>query len=313
MYIKSVKILVSSLIIFSSIVYLNINYYNKKSFSLIVLPDTQKYSENFPEIFCSQTNWIVENYKKTNIVFVSQLGDIVEHGSNKIEWQHADECMRIIDGIVPYGIIPGNHDIEKGQNKMSGFASYNTTFPVSRFENQIWYKGNYKENQNNYQIVNALKMKLLFLNLEIEPSDNVIIWANKIASENKDAYVILTTHKYLIDHGTKFDNRLSFSTDGNTGQEIWNKLIYKNCNIELVLNSHYHEDDGENRLDSLNSCNNTVHQVTQDYQARNKGGEGKLRIYTFHPDDNKINVTTYSPYTDTFETDEDSQFELTIY
>lgn len=247
-----------------------------------------------------------------NIVFVSQLGDIVENGSSKKEWQNADRCMRILDGVIPYGIIPGNHDIEKGKNKASGFASYNATFPVSRFENQIWYKGNYKENQNNYQIVSAMGMNLLFLNLEIEPTNDVLEWANKIASENKDAYIILTTHKYLIDHGTKLDNKLLFSSDGNTGEDIWNKLVYKNCNIKIVLNGHYHEDDGENRIETTNSCGSTVHQISQDYQTRDKGGEGKLRIYNFVPEEKKINVKTYSPYTDTFETDEDSQFELTL-
>ena len=32
-----------------------------EEFSIIVLPDTQKYSESYPELFYDQTNWIVEN------------------------------------------------------------------------------------------------------------------------------------------------------------------------------------------------------------------------------------------------------------
>ena len=38
-----------------------------ESFSVIVLPDTQLYSANYPNIFCGQTGWIVANQKRLNI------------------------------------------------------------------------------------------------------------------------------------------------------------------------------------------------------------------------------------------------------
>ena len=44
--------------------------------------------------------------------------------------------------------------------------------------------------------------------------------------------------------------------------------------------------------------------------SREKGGNGRLRIYTFQPTQNLINVQTYSPVTRTFEVDTDSQFTL---
>ena len=44
-----------------------------------MLPDTQHYSEAFPAIFTSQTQWIVDNKEARNIVFVTHEGDIVEH------------------------------------------------------------------------------------------------------------------------------------------------------------------------------------------------------------------------------------------
>ena len=51
-------------------------------FTIIALPDTQHYSESFPAIFTSQTQWIVDNKEARNIVFVTHEGDIVEseHG-----------------------------------------------------------------------------------------------------------------------------------------------------------------------------------------------------------------------------------------
>jgi hypothetical protein len=48
-----------------------------------VLPDTQYYSQKYPEIFTQQTQWIVDNAKTQNIVFVSQEGDLVDNYSSE--------------------------------------------------------------------------------------------------------------------------------------------------------------------------------------------------------------------------------------
>ena len=52
-------------------------------FSIIFLPDTQKYSEKYPEIFYSQTEWIKNNLSKMNIKFVIHAGDIVENAKKE--------------------------------------------------------------------------------------------------------------------------------------------------------------------------------------------------------------------------------------
>jgi hypothetical protein len=55
-----------------------------------------------------------------------------------------------------------------------------------------------------------------------------------------------------------------------------------------------------------------VHTLLSDYQGRTGGGNGLLRIYEFDPSANKLSVKTFSPYTNAFETDADSQFDLDI-
>lgn len=78
----------------------------------------------------------------------------------------------------------------------------------------------------------------------------------------------------------------------------------------LYFCGHVHTTDGEaRRSDTFNG--NTVHTLLSDYQGRTGGGNGRLRIYEFDPAQNKISAQTYSPFTNTFETDADSQFELT--
>jgi hypothetical protein len=285
----------------------------EKSFTVIVLPDTQKYSESYPEIFCNQTEWIEESKEKLGIIFVSHMGDIVDNGSfSEKEWETASECMGKLDGVVPYSIIPGNHDLDETNNKSSGFDNFNKYFPVSRFSRNDWYKGNFNENQNGYQIIEESNLKIMFINLEIEPSDEALVWANNVISSNPDLYTIVTTHKYLPDESKTRDRKLNFSSDGNTGEDIWNKLIKNNCQTKIVLSGHYHSKYGENRIESLNSCGKPVHQILQDYQSEKYGGNGKLRVYTFIPKEKTIAVSTYSPHTDSYDNDADSRFSIPI-
>lgn len=317
---KTKLVIITLVLIF--LILINQNTEKTKNFSIIVLPDTQKYSEKYSQIFCKQTNWIIENIKNLNIAFTVHLGDITEHGGdndnnkkgdasgNLKEWQTASSCLQVLEGKAPYSIIPGNHDTDISHNKESGLKTYNRHFPVSRFSNNNWYKGNYKNNANNYQIIEKNGFKILFINLEIEPDDDVLKWAQKVLDQNKNTYTILTTHKYLHDEKPKRSTNTEYSKQGNSGEGIWNKLVKNNCSIKLILSGHYHNKDGENRLISQNSCGENVYQIVQDYQARTNGGNGLLRIYKFMPERKVIHVKTYSVMTDKFEQDEDSEFMI---
>jgi len=313
-----IKIVILLFIIFISIGFICFNYSDfkiktlpfvdqTKSFSVVILPDTQFYSAKYPEILCRQVEWIVENKDKYNIVFVSQIGDIVNDGAIEIrQWENASRCFGKLDGIMPYSVIPGNHDTNVPSDKSSGFSAYNKYFPVSRFSTYSWYGGNYKNNQNNYQLINTGDLSMLFINLEIEPDDKVLDWAKNIIEQNKDRYTILTTHKYLPVNSSKRDNSLDYSKDGNTGEKIWNKLIFNNCSIKQVWSGHFH---GENRIISKNYCGDDVQQILNDYQERENGGNGWLRLNVFTPGKDLVQAYTYSPYLDKTEYDFDSMFE----
>jgi hypothetical protein len=272
------------------------------SFSVAVLPDTQFYSAKYPDIFCQQTNWLVANQERLNIVFVSQLGDLVNDGGRLAgEWQVASSCLGKLDGKIPYNVVPGNHDAEMADAPVWSYQTYNATFPPERFKKYSWYQGNYRGNQNNYEVITENNQPFLFLNLEFDPAKEVIAWAQSVLSKYSQAHTILITHRYLLDNGQGRDS---------TGQRLWQQLVYKNCSIKMVWSGHYHEAGGENRLASLNSCHESVEQIVQDYQAREKGGAGFLRIYVFTPSQGKINVYTYSPMVGALEVDEDSRFTI---
>ena len=53
---------------------------------------------------------------------------------------------------------------------------------------------------------------------------------------------------------------------------------------------------------------NPVHEVLCDYQGLEQGGNGWLRYMSFHPDEDKIEVYTYSPTLDQFNEQPSSRF-----
>lgn len=262
-------------------------------FTIIALPDTQHYSESFPAVFTSQTQWIVNNKAARNIVFVTHEGDIVEHNSLDLEWQRANTSLSLLDGVVPYGMGPGNHDLPT--------TLFNQYFPYTRYQGLPWYGGHYQNlNDNNYQLFSAGGMDFVIAHLIYCPPSDAVAWADSVFKAYPDHIGIMTTHAYLGLGAVR-------STHGcGSTQFLWDDLAVPNPNLQFMLSGHVH---GEaRRTDVVNG--RTVFQMLADYQDRATGGEGWLRILRFVPADNTIYVQTYSPWLNQFETDADSEFSL---
>ena len=111
-----------------------------KPFSLVVLPDTQFYSEKYPDIFIAQTRWIRDQKDTLNIVAVLHEGDIVQNPGNEQEWKVADEAFSRLKGVVPWGVAIGNHDYDLVEPRGSANA-FRKTFGPQRFAGNAWYGG----------------------------------------------------------------------------------------------------------------------------------------------------------------------------
>ena len=73
---------------------------------------------------------------------------MVNDADDEEQWQFANIAMRELDGIVPYGVLPGNHDQPS--------VLYNETFGSPRFSGMDWYAGHFGEtNDNNYQLISV--------------------------------------------------------------------------------------------------------------------------------------------------------------
>jgi|GEM_PF-784679 len=308
------------------------------SFTLIVLPDTQGYADirhketqkHWPDIgdqrscFLRQTEWIKKNKREMNIVMTVHVGDITQTDHEE-EWEIADTAFKTIDNHVPYVLCSGNHDMgystkrrKTSQSRKSHFSSY---FPPSRFTNNPLYdphfgkdkKLHFREEgkiENYFLFLREQGMKFLILTLEFKPRDETLAWANRIVAEHPDYRTIVVTHGYLTRKKGQRSEVDQYLVKGNSGQLIWEKFISRHKNIFLVLSGHAME----NLLTSKGKNGNIVHQVQADYwyfdKAEIKAGSGYLRIMTFRPDRDIIEVQTYSPVVDEFLTRPQSKFSL---
>jgi hypothetical protein len=273
------------------------NNFPRENFTIIVLPDTQHYSEKYPQIFDNQTQWITENKENLNIVFVTHLGDIVNQWADLNSWEDANSSMSKLDDNMPWGILPGDQD---GAPYSENLSSYNTYFGYERFSDKNWYGGAYQnENTNNYQLFSAGGDDYLIIHIQYAPSDDILIWANNIINEYSNRKVIISTHDYMASFG--------INVRSDVGEGIWQNLVKPHSDqIFLVLCGHWPEEG--RRTDTVGGS--VVHQLLADYQFRANGGNGWLRILEFSHLQDKIFVKTYSPYLDKYETDSNSEFTL---
>lgn len=283
----------------------------QKPFTMVLLPDTQLYSQKHPQTFFAQTNWIKENREQENIVFVIHLGDLVQNFSHRPnEWKVADEAMAVLDGVVPYGVAIGNHDYDSKEALQKGIANkYLQHFdPEKRFKNQPEYGGASPNRLNSYHLLSAGGVDFLILCLEMSPPDNALDWARGVLAQHPDRQVILALHSHLYGvDGVIRDNRTKFRADTNTGEMVWEKFIRSQPRIFLVVCGHVGQTEELHQI-AHNDAGAPVLEMLVDYQRRVKGGNGWLRLIRFDPARREMQMRTYSPTLDQYETDANSEF-----
>jgi hypothetical protein len=312
---------------------LQVRYFGKRKtttsgqkFTIVIIPDTQYYTEE-PQgnnggaiaMFNAQTTWIANNRASKNIVYVGHLGDCVQNGdnppgaNNELEWQRVQGAIATIEspaltGLpqgIPYGLSVGNHDQTPNGSATGTTTYFNQYYGSAHFAGRSYYGGHYgSNNDNHYQLFSAGGMDFLVISFEYDQAagfsaaGGALDWAEGLVQTYSNRKVIVMTH-WAINENTTFSTQ---------GQAIYNRLR-SYPNFSFFFGGHVHTSDGEaRRTDIFNG--NRVHTMLSDYQGRAGGGNGILRVLEFDPAINMVSVKTYSPFTNTSETDADSQFDL---
>ena len=299
-----------------------------EAWTVVVVPDTQKYARSSSLIAFAQdqTTWIANNLAVENIAFVTHEGDWVDDGSNRTEWQRMDDVWNTIEGDVPYAAAIGDHDYAVEEDRASGAANYREFFGEARYGGYSWFGGSAPNDRSHYQRFSAGGYDFLHIDLEWEapgdPSDPTtpVGWAQSVLDANPETPAIITTHSYLWDEPGQ-EGRTTFveenSGDGNSGQQLFRKLVEPNPQVFMTFNGNFHRgtgsDNGEWAQVSQNAAGLAVYELLANYQDYPNGGDGWLRLVRFVPGggsggQDRIEVRTYSPSLGAFQTDDRSQF-----
>lgn len=298
-------------------------------FLVAILPDTQIYAWRYPETFQSQTRWIAERAAAYNIVFVSHVGDIVQTASVDAQWDAALAAYAWLDDIdMPHGFSIGGHDTMPGNanriidNSCSSFShmdcesiDFRNAFGPDRYAQDPWYGGASPTGRSSYQVVEAEGLPLLFLHLPQDTPREEVEWAGEILDANPGALVHLTTHRYLFDYrltnvlppplsavqAGRFnflayrlgDQRLLYNS-GLTSDALFYEFIDTHPNIWAVHCGHV---DAEFNQAARNSAGLPVYEILANFQDMEDGGGGWLRLLLFRPQQNEVEVFTFSTVT----------------
>ena len=318
-YLKGIRSLILILI---TVLITGSSLAQQKSFEFVVLPDTQTYVEEYPEIYLHQMRWLANN--KDRFSFALHVGDITQNNNGK-EWDIAKKGFHIIKGKLPYSFALGNHDMGSESGKFadtrntslanayftaSDFANLKTTFPEGKIDNLL----------SEFTIG---EQKWMVLSLEFGPRNKTIAWADKIIAKYPEHNFIIVTHAYVYEDSTLHDGEDWWLPENygigkdtgeeapNNGAQLWEKLIKKHENISMVFSGHILK-SGVGTLVSEGKNGNKVYQMLANYQkgveGSENGGNGFLRIIKVNPENQRIEVKTYSPWLDEFKKEKANDF-----
>jgi hypothetical protein len=311
------------------------------SFSIFWITDTQFLSEANPALFRMMINWIVENWSSYNGKLVIHTGDLVQTGSEQVEWQNANEAMSILlQHGIPYTWCAGNHDDLVGGDPTSGWNGnvWAEAFDPSSIASQVnalgytTWAGDYHEGMNTAITFSVVGLDFLVINVEWNAGPDVLNWVESLLDDPmySDHHVILAPHAYIDSTGSTDDPRWGSELSKFVGG-LTSLMDMYSPNVFLTLNGHFATDQGYNTPSPVNGRNELmfdrqdctdapgalsgrgVDDVEPTTPDEDKVGGATVMILTFDKSGNRISTTTYDVYTGKWREDANEKYEITMF
>ena len=199
--------------------------------------------------------WLIQNQRTRRISYVFGLGDTIDtltsypesynpSVNNPREWELASGQINMLNGIIPYSIVRGNHDDEGGYHKyicndyyvsqMEGFY-YDPLLPATAGNSM----------SNSYRKIEICGHKYLMLSLDYQITDGVKSWANEVISSNPDYHVIVSMHAFVAKWGGIWQGAIGQANEFNVteevffdGQALWDDVFSRHENVFMILSGH---------------------------------------------------------------------------
>ena len=276
-------------------------------FSFMAIGDTQIVTLEYPDKLKNIYDYVLENVEKKKVKYVLGLGDITDKDT-EVEWNVVLPQIKRMDGVVPYSIIRGNHDIYSTSNQMLRESYYDKylggedNFYAKQYID--CYKGYENEKfyaRNTVHEFSSSTRDYLVISLDYGPNDDILAWANGVIEAHPNHNVIITTHAY-INAQSKYVNEetggpapTKHFADANNGDDLWNELVKKHKNIVMVICGHISsstivlkQSTGEN--------GNIVSEILIDPQGLDEkiGAMGMVATFYVGNDGKTVTVDYYS-------------------
>lgn len=261
----------------------NVNLSPKEtSFNIMIVPDIQNYTDK--EDRFKYLTAIADYYHSHQDSFdaIIQVGDLT---NNNQLWQYENAYNLFFSRFSSADQLIyclGNHDY--GNNGSSDIRVTNCPdymLPIcdfrmeeTRFENYVRY-------------INIGEKKYAVLVLEFCTRNNVLDWANSVIQQNFNIPFIIVTHAFLNYYGQLFDytdpncsiggspKTYKMGNDyNNDSKEIFDKIIYNNPNVRLVVCGHSLTPDYIYAMSLENILGEHVGILMVNYQHYTEGGAG---------------------------------------
>lgn len=261
-------------------------------YTIAWLSDSQHYSNQFPETFTAQTQFLADNAEALHIAYITHTGDLVHNRDEERQWKNASASMELIEHI-PNGVLAGNHDVDVSGDG-NDYTMFKKYFGKKRYKDMPWYGGSFDDNRGHFDLIDAGRTHYIFVYLGYNVDSDGMKWVNRTLAEHSDRVGVLCVHGY-------FDSDLSLTPQG---EQLYKYVVSKNPNLYMVLCGHRYncacipiafDDDGDG------SKERTVLQMIQNYQAAGPvGGDGYLRLLEVDEEAGVIRHYSYSPVKDDF-------------
>lgn len=296
-------------------------------YTIAVIPDTQILTGGYTDfsVYTALTEYLKSNREKQKIAFALHVGDLCNDAVES-QFAKAKQAMDILDGFLPYVVVPGNHDYDWNSKLKRDTSVYNKYFPFEKFSNAEGFGGAYEDGKtdNTYWTFRAGEESFLVVALEFGLRDSVLEWANEIVEQNGDKKVIVVTHTDVHYDGEMITDTsenapgnylnggyLDIEGDpANNGDDVWNKFASLHENIIMIVLGHIKTDNIVTRTDTDVHGNRVLRMLINaqgldfdmwlDREKFGADGLGMVCLLRFSENANRVDVEFYSPYLDKY-------------
>lgn len=269
------------------------------TYSIAFLPDIQYITAMSPDKLPTVFDYLIENKESENIQYLITLGDLT-HSNTAGEWNVFKAQTDRLDGVLPYSIIRGNHDFI--HNSGADLFDPRYSQPGGAYYEHVKANGGFYDaasSANTYLLFSVGTVDYIILNLDFGAVDEVLVWANEVLDMYSDRRAIIATHGYLKQSGIRYKEGDSGSPGTyidslNDGEDMWEKLIRKHANVDMVVCGHVSTDDVV-YTQAVGDHGNVVHQLLMNgHVDKTLRGVGVVPLIHFTEDGRYARVEQYS-------------------